>query len=126
MMTPNIVCLCGSTRFKEAFELANFEETMKGSIVLSVGFYHHASLKQVRQEDKEKLDILHFRKIDLAHEILVLNVDGYIGYSTKREIAYALGHQTKVRFLDEKTGEEYLEKNTHELGRLLAELVDWS
>ncbi len=129
-MTPIIVCLCGSTRFYDAFQKANYEETMAGRIVLSVGCYPHTIRviklhdQKITPKEKEALDILHFRKIDLAHEILVLNVGGYIGFSTAREIAYALGHQTKVRFLEEKAGEEYLEAHSHKLGRVLAELVD--
>src|SRR2546423_1826305 len=39
---PVIVCLCGSTRFYDAFQAANYERTMAGEIVLSVGFYPHA------------------------------------------------------------------------------------
>ena len=40
---PPIVCLCGSTRFFDAFQQANYELTMRGEIVLSVGFYPHAT-----------------------------------------------------------------------------------
>lgn len=36
-MKPTVVCLCGSTRFSEAFRKANLEETLAGKIVLSVG-----------------------------------------------------------------------------------------
>jgi hypothetical protein len=39
---PIVVCLCGSTRFYQVFQAVNFEETMAGKIVLSVGFYPHA------------------------------------------------------------------------------------
>lgn len=92
---PKIVCLCGSTRFYEHFKRANYEFTMLGVIVLSVGFYPHAQ-KQMHSEDvgctaeqKIALDELHKRKIDLADEVYVLNVDGYIGSSTRSEIDYA-------------------------------------
>src|ERR1035437_7003596 len=36
---PLIVCLCGSTKFYKEFMDANYKETMKGNIVLSVGFF---------------------------------------------------------------------------------------
>lgn len=39
---PTIVCLCGSTRFGEAFAKANLEETLAGKIVLSVGSMTHS------------------------------------------------------------------------------------
>ena len=103
---PTIVCLCGSTRFYGVFQKANFEETMKGNIVLSVGFYPHSQGLAHGQEtgvtpkQKDALDELHKRKIDVADEILVLNVDGYVGNSTASEIRYALARGKPIRWLD--------------------------
>lgn len=109
MNQPIIVCLCGSTRFFEAFQQANYEETMAGRIVLSVGFYPHRA-GQVHSEDigctpeqKRTLDELHMRKIDIADEILVLNVGGYLGASTKREVAYAQAKGKRIRWLEEQS-----------------------
>ncbi len=78
MSKPTVVCLCGSTRFKEAFLRANFQETMAGKIVLSVGWFSHADGHKYSPTTEEKLalDELHKRKIDLADEILILNVVG--------------------------------------------------
>ncbi len=79
---PKIVCLCGSTRFKAAFEEVNYQETMAGHIVLSVGVYMHASGNRHKDgigatpEQKIVLDELHKRKIEFADEVLILNVDG--------------------------------------------------
>jgi len=95
---PTIVCLCGSTKFRKAFESANLTETLKGNIVLSVGcFMHHDSII-ITPEEKEKLDELHLRKIDLADEILVINPDNYIGDSTRNEIKYAQSRAKKIRY----------------------------
>lgn len=103
---PEIVCLCGSTRFMEAFQAANLKETMAGKIVLSVGCNTKADsdiFKFYEYEDmigaKGALDELHKRKIDLADEVLVLNVDGYIGDSTRSEIEYAEANGKPVRYL---------------------------
>ena len=99
---PIVVCLCGSTKFKQAFIDANFRETMAGKIVLSVGFFGHADshIYTPTEQEKSALDELHLRKIDLADEILVLNVGGYLGDSTKRELAYATITNKSVRFLE--------------------------
>jgi len=103
---PKIVCLCGSTRFYKQFQEANHGETMAGRIVLTVGFYPHAQEevhggdKHVTTEEKVKLDDLHKRKIDLADEVLVLNVGNYIGESTRSEIEYATAHGKPVRYLE--------------------------
>lgn len=97
---PRIVCLCGSTRFKQAFEEANWNETLGGNIVLSVGCFMHADSKPITMPQKFALDELHKRKIDLADEVLVLNVGGYIGQSTRSEIEYAEAHGKPVRYLE--------------------------
>ncbi len=88
-----IICLCGSTRFKPEFEKANRLLTMSDWIVLSVGSFHHSEDNSMIQAEivsrKRQLDLLHLRKIELAQGILVIDVDSYIGRSTKREIEHA-------------------------------------
>ena len=44
---------------------------------------------------------MHKRKIDMADEIFVINVNGYIGDSTKSEIEYANKTGKKVNYLEE-------------------------
>lgn len=106
---PMIVCLCGSTRFYDAFQKANYEETMAGKIVLTVGFYPHSTEQAhgesigITPEQKQELDQLHFRKIEMADEVLILNVGGYIGESTRRELAHARNLGKQVRFLEPET-----------------------
>lgn len=104
---PTVVCLCGSTRFTEAFRAANLRETLNGKIVLTVGCDTKSDLEafsNLSSDDfarlKARLDELHKRKIDLASEILVLNVGGYIGESTLSEIQYAELHGKPVRYLE--------------------------
>lgn len=95
---PVIVCLCGSTSYKAAYELANKQETLNGKIVLSVGLFAHADGVKLSISEKEMLDNLHLRKIDLADEVLILDVDGYIGESTGNELNHARGKSKKIRF----------------------------
>jgi hypothetical protein len=79
---------------------------MNGNIVLTAGFSPHSSEKihgqnvGISEKDKDKLDELHKKKIDLADEIFVINVSGYIGESTKSEIKYAQLNNKPVRFLE--------------------------
>jgi hypothetical protein len=84
-----IVCLCGSTRFKQAWIDWNARLTRKGEIVLAVGLWGHHERIEPTAEEKDFLDTLHYRKIDLCDRVFVLDVGGYIGESTRREIAYA-------------------------------------
>lgn len=99
---PIVVCLCGSTRFMEAFQAANLSETLAGRIVLTVGCNTKSdAMLGISDEVKAKLDELHKRKIDMADEILVLNVGGYVGSSTRSEIDYAVAQGKRVRWLEE-------------------------
>jgi hypothetical protein len=96
---PNIVCLCGSTQFKDDFIKASLEESIAGNIVLSVGGFGHIDRLPNFEVNKPKLDVLHFRKIELADEILVINRYGYVGESTSNEIAHAVKLGKYIRWM---------------------------
>ena len=93
-----VVTLCGSTKFKKEFERINEKLTLEGNIVISVGCFGHAGCI-ITDIQKEMLDDMHKRKIDMADEVFVINVNGYIGNSTKSEIAYAENTGKVVRYL---------------------------
>lgn len=102
---PKIVCLCGSTRFMEAFQTANLKFTCEGKIVLSVGCNTKSDRDllfsgELTHELKIMLDELHKRKIDLCDEVFVLNVGGYIGESTRSEIDYAIKIGKPIKYLE--------------------------
>lgn len=91
---PPITVLCGSTRFKDAWYEQGKRLTHAGHIVLSVGDLDTSSAARdvnvpIDPDLKLALDELHKRKIDLADEVFVLNVGGYVGESTRSEIEYA-------------------------------------
>ena len=103
-----VITLCGSTRFKDEFLKVQKELTLKGNIVISVGLFGHSGDNEVWEnmdegtltKTKEMLDDMHKRKIDMADELFVLNVNGYIGESTKSEIEYAKSNGKKVNYLE--------------------------
>ena len=103
-----VITLCGSTRFKNEFMETQKRLTLEGNIVISVGLFGHAGDKEVWEgmdedtltQTKIMLDDMHKRKIDMADEIFVINVGGYIGESTRSEIAYAAEHGKVVRYLE--------------------------
>ena len=104
-----VITLCGSTRFKDAFMQAQKRLTLEGNIVISVGLFGHSGDSEVWEgmsEDtltatKRMLDDMHKRKIDMADEIFVINVGGYIGSSTRSEIEYAHATGKPVRYLED-------------------------
>jgi len=119
-----VVTLCGSTRFKKEFLEAQKRLTLEGNIVISVGLFGHSGDSEVWEnmdegtltETKSMLDDMHKRKIDMADEIYVINVGGYIGDSTRSEIEYAKENGKDVRYLEETDAEE--------IERLLTNLAD--
>ena len=82
---PEIVCICGSSRFMNEMRAANRELTFAGVIVVAPS---EADVSPI-PEQKAVLDALHLHKIDMADRVLIVNPGGYVGDSTRREIAYA-------------------------------------
>ena len=96
-----VITLCGSTRFKDAFMETQKRLTLEGNIVISVGLFGHSGDDEVwTKGTKEMLDDMHKRKIDMADEIFVINVGGYIGSSTRSEIEYAKANGKTVHYLE--------------------------
>lgn len=101
-----VITLCGSTKFKNEFMEVQKRLTLQGNIVISVGLFGYSGDMEVwenmdegtKTKTKEMLDDMHKRKIDLADEIFVINVDGYIGDSTRSEIEYAKTTHKPVRY----------------------------
>ena len=88
--TYEVITLCGSTKFKNEFIKVQKELTLKGKIVISLGLFGHSGDHEVWEDGvKEMLVDMHKRKIDMADAIMVIDIDGYIGESTKKEIEYA-------------------------------------
>ena len=97
-----VITLCGSTRFKDVFLETQKRLTLEGNIVISVGLFGHSGDDEVwAPGTKEMLDDMHKRKIDMADEVCVINVGGYIGESTRSEIEYAQMVGMPVRYLEE-------------------------
>ncbi len=104
-----VITLCGSTKFKDEFLKAQKDLSLKGNIVISVGLFGHSGDFEVWEnmdegtitKTKEMLDDMHKRKIDMSDEIFVINVNGYIGDSTKSEIEYAIKTGKKVNYLED-------------------------
>jgi hypothetical protein len=101
---PEIVCICGSTRFVDEMSAANRDLTLAGVIVVAPGVFLHAEDHEADQlitdQQKSALGALHLRKIDLADRVLVVNPGGYIGESTSKEIAYARATGKPISYTD--------------------------
>lgn len=103
---PKVVCFCGSTRFAEWFMIKRWELEKQGIITLGINilpdnYFAEGNSHGAEQEGvKEILDELHKRKIDLSDEVFILNVNGYIGESTRSEIEYANSIGKIIKYLE--------------------------
>lgn len=104
---PKIICLCGSTRFTDVMLVIQWEFTKQGNVVLSWcalpdSYFEGQDKTHVGDQEgvKDIVDEVHKRKIDLSDEIFVINVDGYVGESTRSEIDYAIEHHKPVLWLE--------------------------
>lgn len=102
---PEIICLCGSTRFTEQMLIKQWEYTKMGKIVLSWcalpdSYFKSADKFHIGDQEgvKKIVDEVHKRKIDLADRVHILNIDGYIGESTRSELDYALAEGKSVTY----------------------------
>ena len=74
--------------------------TLDGNIVLTPNFFNSIKKEDIDEKTKKMLDEMHKQKIDMSDEIYVVNVDGYIGESTKLEIEYAKRKGKKISYLE--------------------------
>ena len=96
----NIITLCGSIKFKEEFVKLQEKFTLDGNIVLTPNFFSNIKKEDIDEKTKKMLDEMHKQKIDMSDEIYIIDVDGYIGESTKKEIEYAKIKGKKINYLE--------------------------
>jgi len=93
-MGREIITLCGSLKFKKQFREINERLTLQGHIVLSCGVWN----KKIAESNREELQEIHFKKIEISNRIHIINVNGYIGKHTQQEIEYAKDFGKKITY----------------------------
>ena len=95
-----IVTLCGSLKFqKEIMEIAE-KMALEGYCILTP-VYPVSENMTITKEQLIKLKETHFKRIELANAILVININNYIGDSTKKEIEYAKKLGKEIIYYDD-------------------------
>lgn len=106
MKKPKIVVICGSSRFIDVMAVCAWViERDEGAIVMGLHLlpWWYATKEEIPDHLAEHegvadvMDELHLRKIDLATEIFVTNVNNYTGDSTQREVQYAKNRGIWIR-----------------------------
>ncbi len=94
-----IVTICGSMRFQEQMKsIAEGLELTEKYIVIQCIYPNDG--RPLTPEEIGLLGELHYRKIEISDAIYVVNVDGYIGESVRREIEYARSLGKEVMYLE--------------------------
>ena len=83
-----IVTLCGSLKFKNEMMTVSEKMALEGYCILTPVYPVLENMKAT-EEQLIKLKEAHFKRIELSDAILVVNINNYIGDSTKLEIDYA-------------------------------------
>ena len=97
-----IITICGSTKFKNEMLNVASELTLKGNIVLMTFVFAHCGDK-ITDKQKSLLVKLHFEKIQMSDAIYVVNINNYIGESTRNEIKYAKKLGKIIVYLEDGT-----------------------
>lgn len=84
-----IITVCGSLRFKDEMVKISEKMELKGNCMLTPIYPAKANKDDYTEEEVIMLDKMHKEKIKLSDAILVVNVNNYIGNSTKSEIEFA-------------------------------------
>lgn len=88
-----VVTICGSMKFKnEMIKIAQSLELKNNFCVIQCVYDLHS----LNETQCEQLALLHEKKIDISDAIYVVNINGYIGESVKREIEYAKTHDKEI------------------------------
>lgn len=84
-----IITVCGSYKFKKEMTEITEKMALKGNCMLTPIELSRSKKEDYTEKEASMIDKMHKEKIRLADAILVVNVDGYIGSSTKSEIELA-------------------------------------
>lgn len=94
-MEIKVITICGSMRYsKEMMKIAEELELKKGYAVIQC--VYNIDGQRYEGVDASILDKIHRKKIDISDAIYVVDIDGYIGNSTKNEIEYAINNGKEV------------------------------
>jgi hypothetical protein len=95
------VAICGSMRFVEDMIEVQKHLSYQGVIVLMPSFtLASPGTVHIPAEIKKQFAEMHRERIDMADEIFVVNVGGYFGSDTDKDIEYAESVGKPVKYLE--------------------------
>lgn len=96
-----IITICGSLKFKNEILAISEKLELAGNVVIAPIYPTNEDKDAYTEEEVEILDKMHKEKIKISDAIYVVNVDGYIGSSTKSEIEFAQKLGKEIIYLEQ-------------------------
>lgn len=96
-----IITLCGSMKFQKEMMIIAEKLALKGNCILTPTYPVIENIERTK-EQIIKLKEAHFKRIELSNAIFVVNVNNYIGNSTKLEIEYAKNNGKEIIYYNDK------------------------
>lgn len=100
MKKRKVITMCGSLKFMKEIIYHTERLELEGNCVLSIIYPTKEDKDAYEPEEHELLDELHKQKIDMSDAIFVVNVNGYVGSSTRSEIEYAKEKGKEIMYLE--------------------------
>lgn len=94
-----VITICGSMKYKDKMLEVGEKLGLQGNCIITPLFTTKQNKDEYTKEDIQNLKLAHFKRIELSDAIFVVNVDGYIGESTKLEIEHAKSLNKEIMYL---------------------------
>jgi hypothetical protein len=99
MVKNKLLVIVGSLKFWDKVQEMYEKLELEGYAV--IGITPHIKAEDYTFEEENLLDELQMSKIEKADGIFVINVNGYIGNSTKKEIEFAKSKKKEIIYLEQ-------------------------
>jgi hypothetical protein len=94
-----IITVCGSLKFEQEMKYHAEKLELEGNCVLSV-IYPTKKKEEYTKDEIKFLGMGHIKRIDISDAIFVVNKNGYIGESVRKEIDFAKRHNKEIIYLE--------------------------
>jgi len=95
-----VVCICGSMKFYDNMIVEQVRLAKEGIVALLPIVDPKDCEGNLTDEEKEFYAQIHLQKIEMADEVYIVNVGGYVGKRTALEISYAARMGKIITFME--------------------------
>lgn len=110
-MINKIVTLCGSAKFKKYFGIVNSNLQKEGYLVFMPDSFNITNFDLLDEHQIHALHKIHEDKMMISDVMYFINVDGYIGEDTLRELKFCVDNNLTIKLMySEFSVDDYLRK----------------